>query len=134
MQANWIKFDLISHPQSPRLAHIYDYNNCYSVCLSQVGLLYMCTRLIVNLSQVYLSMYLTESLNLCKVSHSSRQGSLLILAHRHYGDQCFFLLIAVIIKFLWPIVPFDWSRRIDQSKGSNSNVGKMDQTLSKYQV
>ena len=91
MQANWIKFDLISHPQSPRLAHIYDYNNCYSVCLSQVGLLYMCTRLIVNLSQVYLSMYLTESLNLCKVSHSSRQGSLLILAHRHYGDQCFFV-------------------------------------------
>ncbi|KAF6022384.1 MFSD12 [Bugula neritina] len=31
-----------------------------------VALLYMCTRLIVNLSQVYLSMYLTETLSLTK--------------------------------------------------------------------
>lgn len=34
----------------------------------QVGLLYMSTRLIVNLSQTYIAMYLTYSLNLPKVS------------------------------------------------------------------
>lgn len=37
------------------------------VC-SQVGLLYMSTRLIVNLSQAYIAMYLTYSLSLPKVS------------------------------------------------------------------
>lgn len=34
----------------------------------QVGFLYMSTRLIVNLSQTYMAMYLTYSLNLPKVS------------------------------------------------------------------
>lgn len=38
-----------------------------SVC-PQVGLLYMSTRLVVNLSQTYMAMYLTYSLNLPKVS------------------------------------------------------------------
>ena len=36
----------------------------------QVALLYMCSRLIVNLSQVYLPMYLTSSLKLDKVGTS----------------------------------------------------------------
>lgn len=43
---------------------------CVCVCLSsalQVALLYMCTRLIVNLSQTYISMYLLNTLNLHKV-------------------------------------------------------------------
>lgn len=40
---------------------------CYSVFL-QVALLYMCTRLIVNLSQTYISMYLLNTLNLNKVT------------------------------------------------------------------
>lgn len=33
-----------------------------------VGLLYMCTRLIVNMTQVYMPMYLTDTLQLDKVS------------------------------------------------------------------
>lgn len=41
------------------------------VC-SQVGLLYMSTRLIVNLSQAYIAMYLTYSLSLPKVSGLGR--------------------------------------------------------------
>lgn len=42
-----------------------------SVC-PQVGFLYMSTRLIVNLSQTYMAMYLTYSLNLPKVSWAGR--------------------------------------------------------------
>lgn len=43
----------------------------YCVCL-QVALLYMSTRLIVNLSQTYISMYLINTLGLPKVkSHES---------------------------------------------------------------
>lgn len=41
----------------------------------QVGLLYMSTRLIVNLSQTYIAMYLTYSLNLPKVSWAARAGA-----------------------------------------------------------
>lgn len=44
-----------------------------SVC-AQVGLLYMSTRLIVNLSQTYIAMYLTYSLNLPKVSGRGARG------------------------------------------------------------
>ncbi|KFP80102.1 Major facilitator superfamily domain-containing protein 12, partial [Acanthisitta chloris] len=36
------------------------------LCPSQVAVLYMCTRLIVNLSQTYIAMYLTNSLQLSK--------------------------------------------------------------------
>lgn len=47
----------------------------YPLCLIlyQMALLYMCTRLIVNLSQTYISVYLTNSLMLPKVRpHSDR--------------------------------------------------------------
>uniref|UniRef100_A0A8C4PUV8 Major facilitator superfamily domain containing 12 n=1 Tax=Equus asinus asinus TaxID=83772 RepID=A0A8C4PUV8_EQUAS len=40
----------------------------------QVGLLYMSTRLIVNLSQTYIAMYLTYSLNMPKVSGRGARG------------------------------------------------------------
>lgn len=41
---------------------------CAVLLCPQVGLLYMTTRLIVNLSQTYIAMYLTYSLSLPKVS------------------------------------------------------------------
>ena len=41
--------------------------NLLSNSLLQVALLYMSTRLIVNISQVYLPMYLTDTLKLDKV-------------------------------------------------------------------
>lgn len=45
----------------------------------QVGLLYMTTRLVVNLSQSYISMYLTDTLNLPKVNH----GGWALAGHGH---------------------------------------------------
>lgn len=42
-------------------------SRCYCVCL-QVALLYMSTRLIVNLSQTYIAMYLINTLGLPKVT------------------------------------------------------------------
>lgn len=45
------------------------------VACPQVGLLYMSTRLIVNLSQTYIAMYLTYSLNLPKVSRGAGGGA-----------------------------------------------------------
>lgn len=45
-----------------------------SLC-PQVGLLYMSTRLIVNLSQTYIAMYLTYSLSLPKVSRAGQGGA-----------------------------------------------------------
>lgn len=45
----------------------------------QVAFLYMFTRLIVNLSQTYISMYLTKSLMLPKV------GLLRLVSHRYTG-------------------------------------------------
>lgn len=41
---------------------------CLSLVL-KVALLYMCTRLMVNLSQTYISMYLLNTLNLHKVGY-----------------------------------------------------------------
>lgn len=43
---------------------------------SQVAVLYMATRLIVNLSQTYIAMYLTNSLLLSKVGTGQVQGSM----------------------------------------------------------
>lgn len=51
---------------SCRFLFVGDGNRCYCMCL-QVALLYMCTRLIVNLSQTYIVMYLINTLGLPKV-------------------------------------------------------------------
>lgn len=63
--------------------------NCL-LCLTlyQMAFLYMCTRLIVNLSQTYISLYLTNSLMLPKV----RPHSLYLYSDLHNSlGQCLFV-------------------------------------------
>ena len=52
---------------SLRATNVYDDYLAFYIIL-QVGWLYMMTRLIVNISQVYLAYFVTETLKLSKVS------------------------------------------------------------------
>lgn len=54
----------------------------------QVAVLYMCTRLIVNLSQTYISMYLTNTLLLPKVTHTPLSAALCSTRVRVFTSLC----------------------------------------------
>lgn len=66
-----------------RSSNIFFTDRRVCCCVSlQVALLYMSTRLIVNLSQTYISMYLINTLGLHKVTLSPPQPSVSHLSHQ----------------------------------------------------
>ncbi len=48
-----------------------------------MGFLYMCTRLIFNLTQIYLPMYVSHTLNLAKVRDEAHRADQPVLNNRH---------------------------------------------------
>ena len=66
-------FDTVSHTHTVTLEFVDMWfkllvSSLSGSCWFQVAFLYMCTRLMVNLSQTYMSMYLTNALLLPKVN------------------------------------------------------------------